>query len=1076
MPITTRPVSKYTKSQKDELATRDILANVTTDQLTQAYMEQRMSIVDYNYWIREKARLEIDGALRRDGLPMTIWKETTKNTVKAWNDLLLAFKGVASPTAASSEENKTNPALGGRFNEEHDRLYYASLALYREVQMAMGWLNAVGDVSRQKIENMALNEGASVGLARIYGIIGEHAVTFPLVGFAFKGLGSVVKAGAKVAGKEATTKVVSEVSKESLLEIQALRAVSDGAQLDGVKEAPKILKEAGKIIGKEISFADPVGDILPGVVARQGRSFAGEYKKNLAASVENLDDSIKAGLRKLGVVGEAPDIFKATPTPKELYAYIKTLEDTSGTLHKLARKAIRGDDADKYAFAKYASELFTAAPGQRTHYSSSFMDLLHKWDPLNVANGNIVGAMETLARDIAVQGNKVNTMKFILHSQDGFIKFGTIWPSLRELYLNLLLPFSLVPSFVGNSIAVSNHVMERATGSLFLGDTSLRSTVHFAKGMQFATMDAVKAFGAAYQRMDAAQAAQFVAMTGSRLDYIPHQIPGTIGQIINGIGTSPTMGMDNFFKVLVRRGLMYEKAADEAYALGLTGKAVGKYVQTKVKDPSFFTANYAEWEARARMMTYQGELGYMMQHLQPVMQWGPGVLYFPFVKTGVNLMKYSWDRTPGLQMLNTQLYKDIAVGGAKGDEAIGRLILSNLFGHMQFELAKDGYITGSGPQDPKTRGAWLATHESYAAAIPKGWMPLGNLDPVTAQMGFIADFAQMADQLNDTTGGKLAVVATIAMLKNFPNKTWWRNLSDINDQIKGLKEGKAPSTYSEQVVGAPLITGITGGAVTQRLKQIVDPVQRDARTLMDLVKARVPYFSKDLPPKTDDYGDPLVIPQTMGSEWFGIFSPVAPKFKAATENRVKQEGDRLHANLPKFPNTVGGRTQHTEDDFKDFDTLPIHPGDSMGVDLSPQQKYRWKQLYRALWSDPKDGIEKNLLDTKDYNNPKLMPQALQNITYEGLMRKYKQAAWNQLLSEDKELLERVINAKVGNEMQKLGDPKERARLQQDLQLTISGIRGMSQQEKSNLLNRDHTVEENPIETPILPPEVVEELH
>jgi len=1065
MPVTTRPISKYTKSQSDETATREVLANISVEQLTQAYMEKRISVQDYNYWMREKARLEIDGALRRDGLPMTIWQEAAKNTIKAWNDLLTAFKGVANPPAVASGESKTNPAFGGTWNEEHGRLYFASLALYREVQLVTGWLTAIGDVSRQKIENMALNEGASVGLARVYGIVGEHVVTFPILGFAMKGFGKAVQTGAKITGKGATTvKSAAEVSKESLLEIQALQTIAEGVQVDGVKEAANVLEQAGKVIGKEFTLVNPT------MVARPARffdpeSFGRDFAKEAAAFAKENPVGLPALARKFGI--DSKEILAADEA--QLYGHLKALEKYSDQLVPRAKAALAGTVAEQHEFGQFVSSLFGRFG------SRDLMDFLVHWNPQLVASGDIAGALRSLAENLSVLSNS-NAAKLTFGSQEGFLKLGTFGPGLRELYFNLLLPFSLVPSFIGNSLAVSNHVMERATGSLFFGDTSLRSTVHFAKGMQFAMMDAVSAFGAAYRRMDATQAAQFVAMTGSRLDYIPHQIPGTIGQIINGIGTSPTLGLDNFFKVLIRRGLMYETAADEAYALGLTGSSLGSYINTRVVHPAFLTTYAAEWEARARTMTYQGEMGYMMKHLQPVLQWGPGVLYFPFVKTGVNLTKYSWDRTPGLQMLNTQLYKDIINGGSKGDEAIGRLILSNLFGHMNFELAKDGYITGSGPLNPKTRDSWSATHEPYSFATPKGWVPFPNLDPVTAPVGFMADFAQLADQLNEVTGGKLARAAVTAMLQNFPNRTWWRNMSDLQDQIKGLREGKPLITYSEQVLGAPLITGITGGAITQRLKQINDPIQRDARTLMDLVKARVPYFSEELPPKTDGYGDPLIPSQTLGGAWFGLFSPLAPKLKPAQEDSVKQEGDRLNATLPKFSKTVGGRTQHTEDDLADFDILPIHPGDSLGVDLSPQQSFRWKQLYKELWSDPKDGIKAQLLESKEYSDPKLMPKALQRITYEGTMRKYKQAAWNMLLVEDKELLERVVSAKVGNEMQKLGDPKERARLQQDLQLTLTDIRGMTRQQRDNLLHQDHTIEETPIEQPNYPPEIINELH
>ena len=1105
MPVTTRPLSQFKRPGQKEIDKREILANTSVDDLKQAYQERRMSVYDYNYWLREKARLELDGVLRRDGIPMALWKETVKNTSKSWNDLIEAFQGLGSPSGLQEKEKTQNPALGGVWNETHGRLYYGSLAIFREVQLALGWLHALGDVTQQQVENMALNEGASLGMARVYGFAAGTLVALPVIGLLGKGFAVGVRTAGKIVGGARTT---ADISKEAIVEGQALKAIVEGMKVDGVKDADKLIETIAKsqttnpksflltegqakTLGRE-SPEDVFSRITRevekeiGVLEQPSSMVAIKAKEaSLIGEADRItkritkDEAIKALpalARKFGIDLTTEEQFafaRYVMTERQLYGHLKMLENHTDELPGLAKQALEGSQADQQAFVNYVGQLFSYTPGSQVLGSNKFRDLLMHWNPEAIAQGQIGAAMKSFAEDLSVMSPE-GAAKLTFGSQEGFIKFGQIWPGIRELYFNVLLPFSWAPSFIGNALATSLHVMERATGALFVGDSSLRQTVYAAKAAQLAFGDAIKAFGEAYAKMDAGQAAAFVARTGSRLDYIPNQIPGTLGRIVNAFGTSPTMGMDNLWKVIDRRIVLYENAINQAVRSGAAD--IGKAANSLVVDPRFYIQSYKEMEAVARKLTFQSELGWMMSRLRPIMQWGPGVLYFPFVKTGVNLLKYSWDRTPGLQLMNKQLYIDIANGGAVGDEAVGRLILSNMWGHFQYELAKDGYITGSGPLEPKTKASWEATHHPYSWATPKGWIPFDNLDPMTAPIGFIADFAQISDQMSEPTGGKLATAAAIAMLKNFPNRTWWRNASDLIDQIQGLKEGKPLVKYGEQATLAPGITGVTGGSLMQRVARIVDPIQRDTQTLMDLVKARTPYFSKDLPPKVDGYGDPIIPPQALGGAWFGLFSPVAPKVKPPVEDRVKQEGDRLQATLPRFGNTVGGKTQHTEDDLGNFDVLPQLPGDVIGVDITLQQKYRWAQFYRELLRDSKDGIEAVLINTRDYQDEKQTPKALQKEQFEGLLRAYKQGAWQKLLSEDPTLLEKVLRAKAGGSLPKIGDPKERARLQLDLELSINAAYGMSQRQRDNLLNQDHMIEENTYPAPKLDEEIQNELH
>ena len=51
----------------------------------------------------------------------------------------------------------------------------------------------------------------------------------------------------------------------------------------------------------------------------------------------------------------------------------------------------------------------------------------------------------------------------------------------------------------------------------------------------------------------------------------------------------------------------------------------------------------------------------------------------------------------------------------------------------------------------------------------------------------------------------------------------------------------------------------------------------DVDQWMDDLMARTPGYSKTLPAKRDDYGDPILPPQAVGGPWVGIASPITVK-------------------------------------------------------------------------------------------------------------------------------------------------------------------------------------------------------
>ena len=120
--------------------------------------------------------------------------------------------------------------------------------------------------------------------------------------------------------------------------------------------------------------------------------------------------------------------------------------------------------------------------------------------------------------------------------------------------------------------------------------------------------------------------------------------------------------------------------------------------------------------------TFQNDLGTIGQSIKKVAQWGPLFFWFPYMKTPMNLAKYSWNRTPGLQLISETLYTDILAGGARADMAIGRLTMSNMMAMFWFGLHRQGVISDGGPIEPGlgAHGSMIISRIRFAVKTAPG--------------------------------------------------------------------------------------------------------------------------------------------------------------------------------------------------------------------------------------------------------------------------------------------------------------------------------------------------------------------
>lgn len=334
---------------------------------------------------------------------------------------------------------------------------------------------------------------------------------------------------------------------------------------------------------------------------------------------------------------------------------------------------------------------------------------------------------------------------------------------------------------------------------------------------------------------------------------------------IVGLPTRALGAADEFFKTLRYRAYVQAEAAVKANQAGLKGEDFRRYVQEQMEkaiDPATGQALNARALQEAQTTTFQQELlkGTAGATIQQVRARHPLLTFvLPFVKTPLNVLRYSVKMTPGLNLLQREFRDNIrGVNGAEAQaHAYGQMSLGASFMGLAATLALNGKMTGGGPTDPKALKELRTTGwQPYAYTIDrpdgsKRYIPMGRLDPTSMAMTMAADLVSAIrhDPENaDTEKGIMAL--SLALGKNFSDKTFLQNLHQALEAMSDTSGDKG-ERYLASIAGntIPLSSALRGVNP--------DPHLREARSFIDMTLKNVPGYSQTLPPSRDAFGEPI---------------------------------------------------------------------------------------------------------------------------------------------------------------------------------------------------------------------------
>jgi len=342
-----------------------------------------------------------------------------------------------------------------------------------------------------------------------------------------------------------------------------------------------------------------------------------------------------------------------------------------------------------------------------------------------------------------------------------------------------------------------------------------------------------------------------------------------------------------------------------------------------------------------------------------------GRLLIPFKNTPINIMTYSFERTPFAPLMKS-VRADFAAGGARADIATARMVTGSMMLSLAMDEAFNGNISGSGPRHPGERANWLRQgNQPYSVRVEGEWLSINRLDPVGFNLGFGADLAEIInnaqEDANDDDISEVFAAGVFAVFNNVLSKTYMQSASEFFSAVSN------PELFSKNFIRRRFSSFIPAGVSAINRAGLIpgleaDPYKRYAFNVMDAMKRRIPGLSDSLGLYRDLWGREISYSSGKG-KLFDLFSPVY--IRKDNPEPVDIELQRLQF-FPSNPNrkmSFDGVTKELDaDQFSRYMHLQgndlKHPAWGLGLKDFLNQvvsgKHDMSQIYE-IYSDGPDG-------------------------------------------------------------------------------------------------------------------------
>ena len=452
---------------------------------------------------------------------------------------------------------------------------------------------------------------------------------------------------------------------------------------------------------------------------------------------------------------------------------------------------------------------------------------------------------------------------------------------VQEVWINSLLSGlgTHVMNITSNSSVIVLSLLERKTAGIFGKEIANGEANAMAMGVLEGARDgfklAKKAFktGEPSDQLQKQEVAQQRAITAEQLD-----VSGAVGRGVDFLGNvvrtpgRALLASDEFFKAVAYRMELQAQAYRKAINEGLEGDEFVARVQGILENPP--SDIRMKSQDFARYQTFTNELGSMGKAGQ---KWRNkagiyGTIIAPFIRTPINVVKFALARGP-LAPLMPSVKADIKAGGARKELALARIGLGGMFMTISGIMAHNGQITGAGPTNyDQRRILEMSGWKPNSILIGDTYVSLERADPIAQILLMSANLVEVFAQVDDeNTKLEAATAGMITVANSLTSRTFYNGIIDFVDAYASASRN--PDDKQNSVIkwaerlGSTVVPSAVAAAARSQ-----DPTLRLTNGLVDKIKSRIPGYSKDLPPRRNMFGQPIVLEGGLGpdiaSPWY----------------------------------------------------------------------------------------------------------------------------------------------------------------------------------------------------------------
>jgi hypothetical protein len=322
-------------------------------------------------------------------------------------------------------------------------------------------------------------------------------------------------------------------------------------------------------------------------------------------------------------------------------------------------------------------------------------------------------------------------------------------------------------------------------------------------------------------------------------------IPGLAGKIIR-LPFRLLGATDEFYRTLSHSASLYSQATRQA--LREKSKDIPTRVAQLLKKQTPEMIIKASNESK--IDTFRQPGGPFSQAIENVLRKSKiGKFIVPFFQTPVNLFKWSYRRGP-TSVLSKENWKLIAKGSPEERaEGIARMALGQMITVGLAMEAFDGNITARlSPDKGKRDSLQRQGIQPYSIKAGDKYISYRSYEPISSMLSLVANLAEQSRE-----GKKLKpedyVQISMETLKMMKDQTFLRGVSDV---VNALEDPERFGPRFAQNATTSLIPAGIG-----YIARLEDPIIREPESIPQAIRAKLPGFSKGVPPKLDVWGRPI---------------------------------------------------------------------------------------------------------------------------------------------------------------------------------------------------------------------------